>query len=194
MKPPLKREFFNRDTIVVAQELLGKTMVRVINNKIITGIIVETEAYILDDAACHAFRGQTTANSALFGPAGYAYIYFIYGVYYCVNVVSYSKKQGAGGILIRALEPTQGIDVMQVYRPADKIKNLTNGPGKLTQALAITKELYGHDITKKGDLFITQGVTVPEDLIYHTTRIGLSKAQETPWRFYIRNNPFVSKK
>lgn len=189
---PLDRTFYHHDTIQTAQDLLGKLVVRVLNNHILTGIIVETEAYIFDDPACHAYRGKTKSNAALFGPVGHAYIYFIYGNHYCLNVVSHTKVQQAGGVLIRALQPVQGIEYMHMNR-STSLKNLTNGPGKLTQALGITKKLYGHDLTENGPLYISEGIIVKPREIQASTRIGISQAQEKPWRFYIIDNPFVSR-
>lgn len=188
----LPRSFYERDTAEVAQDLLGKVIVRTFGTIRVTGIIVETEAYYADDPACHAYRGKTKANEALFGKPGHAYIYFIYGNHFCLNFVAYQKC--AGGVLIRALEPVEGSEIMQKNRKHDIIStNLTNGPGKLAQALAITKELYGIDVTTQGPLYVTQGVNVPHSAICSTTRIGISKAQEKKWRFYVCSNPFVSR-
>lgn len=193
MSKILKRSFYQRNTIQIAQELLGKLLVRQIGKNTLAGIIVETEAYIRSDPACHAFRGKTESNQALFGPVGHTYIYFIYGNHFCVNVVAHSKEQCAGGVLIRALEPVQGIELMQQHRKANTLKNLTNGPGKLAQALQITKELYGQDLTKQGPLYLSEGISISEKKICYTPRIGISKAQENLWRFYICDNDFVSR-
>lgn len=190
----LSRNFYERDTPLVAQELLGKKIIREISSgSYLEGIIVETEAYVAQDEACHAFKGKTNANRALFETVGHAYIYFIYGNHYCLNFVARSKSSCAGGVLIRALEPQSGIDSMQQYRNVDSLKNLTNGPGKLAQALHITKSLYGLDVTQRGPLYVTEGIKVASDLICATQRIGISKAKEKKWRFYICNNEFVSK-
>lgn len=190
----LPQSFYAHDTITVAQKLLGKQLIRSIGNQVMAGIIVETEAYIFTDPACHAHKGKTFANRALFGPVGHAYIYFIYGNYYCVNAVAHTKEQVAGGVLIRALEPTQGIEYMQQYRHQPGIKNLTNGPGKFAQALHITQELYGTDLTKKGNLYITQGKIIQSNQICSSPRIGISNAQENLWRFYICDNEFIARK
>ena len=161
---------------------------------LLSGIIVETEAYYAHDPASHAYRGKTSANEALFGPVGHAYIYFIYGNHYCLNFVAHAKEIAAGGVLIRALEPVDGIVYMQKFRETAVLKNLTNGPGKLTQALQITKNVYGIDVTKKGQLYVMDGIEVSQKNICYAKRIGISKAQEKKWRFYICDNPFVSKK
>lgn len=190
----LSRQFYQRDTTTVAHDLVGKQIVRMVDSIIMSGIIVETEAYLDDDPASHAYRGKTKANEALFGPVGHAYIYFIYGNHFCLNFVAHDKKHKAGGVLIRALEPVVGIEVMQQLRKMQNIKNLTNGPGKLAQALHITKDLYGVDVTKEGQLFVTEGLEMPSKTVCHSKRIGISKAQEKEWRFYVCNNPFVSKR
>lgn len=189
----LPRAFYNRSTITTAHDLLGKKLIRTIGSKKISGIIVETEAYIFSDSACHAHRGKTAANQALFGPIGHAYIYFIYGNHYCINAVAHTKEEIAGGVLIRALEPLDNIELMQQYRKQPGIKNLTNGPGKLAQALHITKKLYGIDLTQPGELYIAEGTTLAAHNIQQATRIGISKNCEQLWRFFIKNNEFVSK-
>ena len=189
----LSRAFYARDTVTVARELLGKRVVRSDKASVCSGIIVETEAYTCIDAACHAYRGKTISNAALFGPVGHAYIYFIYGMYFCLNVVAREKAVLAGGVLIRALEPIEGIEQMCVRRKTRVVHNLTNGPGKLAQALHITKALYGCDVTKKGPLFITEGVELQAHDIVAAPRIGISKEQERAWRFYCKDNSFVSR-
>jgi|SRR5579859_987470 len=189
----LRRSFYQRNTVDVAQDLLGKIVVREFNNVRMTGRIVETEAYSCFEPACHGFRGQTESNKALFGPVGHAYIYFIYGMHYALNVVARDDKTLGGGVLIRALEPLEGIERMEKLRKIHEIHNLTNGPGKLAQALHITKKLYGVDLTKKGELYIADdGFKKPS--IIATQRIGISKAQDMMWRFVIKGNPFLSKK
>jgi DNA-3-methyladenine glycosylase len=191
----ITRSFYKRDTVTVARDLLGMKVVRTIRGKKLSGIIVETEAYVADDAACHAYRGKSESNKALFGEPGHAYIYFIYGNHFCLNFVSYdAHEQKAGGVLIRALEPLEGIDLMQKNRVSHNGIQLTNGPGKLTQALAITKNLYGVDVTKKGPLYVTKGITVDARMICAAPRIGISKAQEKNWRFYLCSNSYVSRK
>lgn len=188
----LPRSFYAQDTAVVAQQLLGCFLVRIIRGKILVGKIVETEAYHIHDPACHAYHGKTAANQALFGPVGHAYIYFIYGMYYCLNAVAHMPHIQAGGVLIRAVEPLEGISYMQKMRGIQS-KNLTNGPGKLAQAFAVDKKLYGTDLTKKGPLSIVAGESVAQDSIVSSPRIGISKAQELHWRFYIKNSPWVSR-
>jgi DNA-3-methyladenine glycosylase len=183
---PLGKKFFNQPTVDLAKALLGKILVF----GDLRGIIVETEAYMYrDDPGCHASRGQTSRNAPMFGPAGHVYVYLIYGMYHCLNIVSGKKGEGEA-VLIRALEPVQGIPVMQKRRKTKKIENLCNGPGKLTQALGITRK-YNNLSLLEGDLRINNSRSKP--LICTSTRIGLSAGKELELRFYIKENRFVSK-
>jgi len=185
------RRFYARHPTVVAKQLLGNILVRRIGRKTMAGRIVETEAYSSDDPASHAYRGRTEGNRALFGEVGHAYIYLTYGVHYCLNVVAKSGKP-AGGVLIRALEPLQGIDLMREFRPGSSVRNLARGPGNLTRALKIDKGLYGMDLTRRGALFIADAVS--DNLkVLKTRRIGVTSAQEKRWRYIIWDSPFVSK-
>lgn len=189
----IDRRFYARDTVRVARELLGKILVRKIDDKILSGIIVETEAYrSSDDPASHSYRGMTNRNKVMFGEVGYSYVYFTYGTYYCLNIVAKDPNTKAGAVLIRALEPIEGIDIMKMYRGKD-LDNLTNGPGKLTQALKIDKSLNGIDVTKEGVLYIKNGYDIDKNDIIATPRIGIKIALDKYWRFYIKNNKFVSK-
>jgi len=182
---PLSRKFYARDTVKVARELLGKTLVRRIGNSTVSGIITETEAYRFnDDPASHAFRGMTDRNKAMFGEVGKAYVYFTYGMYYCVNVVARSSSFDAGAILIRALEPKDGIEKMIRNRKTNEITNLTSGPAKLTQALKITKKQYGVDLTKDSELFIKEGVKKKK--IFVNQRIGIKNGVDKLWNFKIK--------
>jgi DNA-3-methyladenine glycosylase len=193
----LKRSFYNRDTTLVAQELLGKTIVRVINKKIILKAkIVETEAYLgIVDEASHAYGGMRVRNAPLFGPVGHAYVYFTYGMYHCLNFIAREEKEVvAGGVLIRALEPIAGIEYMEKLRQKHSAHGLTNGPGKLTIALAINRELNGSDVTKKDQLYVLDAPLIPQSNIVATTRIGISQAKDDILRFYIKDNVFVSKR
>lgn len=189
----LPRSFYQRPTVQVAQELLGCYVVREYQGTVLAGMIVETEAYTADDQACHAFKGKTKRNAALFGPVGCAYVYFIYGNHYCLNAVSRDAQSCAGGVLIRALEPIAGIETMQQLRNQTNIIQLTNGPGKIGQALALTTAMSGHDLTHKGELYICAGKELNPQEIIKKPRIGISKAQDLLHRFYIKNNAFVSK-
>ena len=186
----LARSFYERDTIIVARDLIGKIIVRQWQGHTISGMIVETECYRNDDPASHAYRGKTERTKALFGPPGHAYIYFSYGVHWCFNIVAHGVPH-AGGVLIRALEPLEGIEIMEKNRGIKSLKNLTNGPGKLAQALHITKKEYGLDLTKKGPLYILDN-HIKRDLITTTPRIGISKAKEELLRFCLKDSPYLS--
>jgi DNA-3-methyladenine glycosylase len=192
---PLERTFFARPTVTVAHALLGKIVVRAFDDDTIAaGMIVETEAYTgVEDPASHAYRGNTVRTRAMFEAPGHAYIYFIYGMYYCLNAVAKAEEQQAGGVLIRALEPIVGIERMHQEAPGHTPHKLTNGPGKLTRALHINRALYGTDLTYKGPLYICDYRILQEKDIMAGPRIGISKAVEHPWRFYIKDNPCVSR-
>jgi DNA-3-methyladenine glycosylase len=192
----LTRLFYHRDTVLVAQELLGKIIVRKVDkNTILKAIIVETEAYTgIHDPASHAYGGKRVRNAPLFGPVGHAYVYFTYGMYYCANFVARSPDSVAGGVLIRAVQPLAGIEYMEKKRHKHTAHGLTNGPGKLTQALAINGDLNGIDVTKKGPLYVLDAPEVPQKDVVITTRVGISKAAHENLRFYIKDNTFVSKK
>lgn len=191
----IEREFYNRDTINAAKDLLGKILVRVVNGKVISGTIVESEAYrSTDDPASHSYRGKTERNSVMFGEMGHAYVYFTYGNHYCLNIVAKDNATPAGAVLIRAIEPIDGVSLMHRYRKTDDPYNLASGPGKLTQALKITKKQNGVDVTKKGELYIVNGKDISESEIVATSRIGIRVALDKQWRFLIADNKFVSKK
>ena len=182
------RSFYNRSTDLVAMELLGNKLVRIISNgqekpKRLSGIIVETEAYgSNEDGASHAFRGLTLRNAVMFGEVGRAYIYFIYGNYFCLNVSAKPLEIEAGAVLIRALQPVEGLKIMKIFRKNCQELSLTSGPGKLGQALNIQKSMNGKDMTdQKSNIHIEFGVKPPG--IIATKRIGTSKALDKKWRF-----------
>jgi DNA-3-methyladenine glycosylase len=182
----LPREFYLQDTVTVAKNLLGKRIIRKIGRQEISGIITETEAYRhKDDSASHAFRKITKRNKVMFGDVGMAYVYFTYGMHYCFNVVAKHPKIKAGAVLIRAIEPEKGINMMQENRKITNLKNLTNGPAKLTQALKITKEQYGVDLTKNSKLFIEEGIKKSKE-IFTNPRIGIKKSTDKLWNFKIK--------
>ncbi|RQD77253.1 MAG: DNA-3-methyladenine glycosylase [Candidatus Syntrophonatronum acetioxidans] len=185
----LSRDFFREDTREVAQSLLGKIMVRHLPEGTAVCKIVETEAYLShNDPACHASRGKTKRNEMMFGPPGRAYVYFIYGMYYCFNVVTGEEGQGEA-VLVRALEPIKGIGLMKERRGVKDIFNLTSGPGKLCQALGIDKGMNGKDLLK-GDLFIVDGGERPK--IETSPRVGIRVAIDRHFRYYISGNPYIS--
>jgi len=190
----LPRTFYHRDTLMVARELLGKKLVHDFQGQRLAGRIIETEAYIgRSDTACHAARGRTKRNAVMFGPPGHAYVYFIYGMYHCLNVVT--EEEGfAAAVLIRALEPLEGLAVMRERRRNRSDRALTSGPGKLCQALAIDRRLNGADLCADGPLYIEEGEIAGE--IATGPRIGIRAAPEdmaAPWRFYVSDSPFVSR-
>ena len=183
----LPRSFYARNTVTVAKELLGKKLVRKVGNQRISGIITETEAYRhQDDPASHAFRRKTERNKAMFEEVGRAYVYFTYGMYFCFNVVARNPKVKAGAVLIRAIHPEKGIDIMKKNRGKNNEKNLTDGPAKLSQALDITKKQYGVDLTRNSELFITKGLQ--KQKIIATRRIGINTALDNLWNFKIQIN------
>jgi DNA-3-methyladenine glycosylase len=194
----LPRSFYDRDPRDVSRDLLGKILVRRERKKLLAGRIVEVEAYLgEDDPAAHSAAGRTARNAVLFGPPGYAYVYFIYGNHYCLNV-SCLPDGIAGGILFRALEPIKGIEEMarareiSVDKPSD-LRKLTTGPGRLAEAFGITRERDNEkDLTDaSSDLFVAEDGYSP-DRILITPRIGISKAAKRPLRYIIAKNPFVS--
>lgn len=191
--------FYKRPTEVVAKDLLGKKLVRTIRNNNnmqfrLAGIIVETEAYgYSDDLASHAYVGPTGRNKIMFGDVGKAYVYFTYGNHFCLNVSARRSKVEAGAILIRGIEPVEGIELMRQFRPVDDIYSLTSGPGKLTQALNITSLLNGIDMTNsESEIYIEFGKR-PKRIVT-TPRIGITRALEKEWRFVDPSSPFISRK
>ena len=201
---PLPRSFYLQPTIQVAQKLLGKYFIRRTNENLLVGKIVEVEAYQYNDPASHSYHGKTIRNSVMFREGGHLYVYFTYGMHFCANVVT--GKEGTGeAVLIRAVEPLTGIDVM-AKRRSEGLRNagksaldhksligLTNGPAKFCQAFGITKKENGLDILKSG-IIITEGESIPPKSICKSSRIGIKSGLEKQWRFYIRGNPWVKKK
>lgn len=188
----LDKNFYSRDTSKVAQELLGKNIVHKINGHELVVKIVETEGYLQNDPACHASRGLTPRNKVMFGPPGRVYVYFSYGNHWLLNFVT-EKENVPGAVLIRAVEPVKGIEIIRNNRPGIKKDiDLTNGPGKLTQALAITKDFYGLSLT--GNNFYVENNGIKTFEIFTTTRIGISEGCELPYRYYIKGNKFISRK
>jgi DNA-3-methyladenine glycosylase len=180
------------DAVEVAPRLLGCLLVRELEDGTrISGRIVETEAYHQSDAASHSYKGKTPRTEIMFGPPGFVYVYFTYGMHYCVNVVTGPEGEGSA-VLIRAIEPVEGIERMRANRGGLETTQLTNGPAKLCQALQIDKQLNGHDLhTLPLQLRVQPPIDASE--IVTTTRIGITKDAHRPWRFYVAGNPFVSK-
>ena len=205
----LQTEFYNRDALIVAKELLGKTLVHEVNGKRLSARIVETEAYMgIIDKAAHSYGGKRTPRvEVMYGAPGRAYIYLIYGLHHCLNVVT-GEDGDPQAVLIRALEPLEGLEDMALHRykkPLDQLsksqrKGLANGPGKLCHALSINRSLNGEDL-RGNHLFIEEPAQPIGDSIYgafqihETTRIGIDfagEARDYPWRFYIKGSPYIS--
>ena len=178
------------DTAELARFLIGKLLVRILAEGVAGGRIVETEAYGIGDPAGHAYRGITPRNRALFLERGHAYVYLAYGVSSMLNVSSETAGVGAG-VLIRAIEPTVGIAIMERNRGSERVRDLARGPGRLCEALAIDRRLDGIDLCQAGPLWLgSDGQTSGE--IAQSKRIGITRAADSPLRFYVRGNSFVS--
>ena len=201
----ISKEFYNRSALDVAQDLLGKVLVREVDGKVLKGKIVETEAYIgAIDKACHAYNGRRTKRTEiLYEDAGVSYIYFIYGLYHCFNVVT-NKKDVAEAVLIRAIEPINELDYISNIRYNKKYdeltkaqsKNLTNGPSKLCLAYLLNKDLNAVKLYEKGAVYIIDDNNETFEIV-ESKRIGIDYAEEAKdflWRFYIKDNIYVSKK
>jgi DNA-3-methyladenine glycosylase len=184
----LARSFYARDPVKVARELLGMVLV----HGECAGVIVETEAYLgAGDRAAHSYRGVTPRTEVIFGPPGHAYVYFIYGMHECLNLVTEPEGR-AGCVLIRALEPVAGVDLMKQRRPgARSVEDLASGPGKLTRAMGITRAHNGRDVTR-GDLVVRRPEPARKFRVRTTTRVGIRQDGDLPLRFLIEGNGFVS--
>ncbi len=191
----LPRSFYFRPAPHVAKDLLGKILVRKIGQTTLSGKIVEVEAYLgKEDPASHAYRGKTRRNEVMFGECGHLYVYFTYGMHFCANVVT-GKKDVGEAVLIRAVEPLDGIDLMKRNRGFLKdvrlLYTLTNGPAKLCEALGIKREDNGTDL--RGDkIFLIEGES-PKSVIGTSTRVGITRGKEKKWRFFLKGNEWVSK-
>ncbi len=190
----LPRGFYARPAEQVARALLGKVILHHVGGQALAGRIVETEAYLGEaDEAAHSFAGVTARTRVIFGPPGHAYVYFSYGIHHCLNVVAESDGR-AGCVLIRALEPLEGLERMFANRPpARSSRDLCSGPGKLTQALGVTLAHYGADVTRGSLTVRAAGDAAPFE-IRQTTRIGIRRSAELPLRFYIDGNENVSRR
>jgi DNA-3-methyladenine glycosylase len=182
----LTREFFDRDTLTVARDLLGQRLVRVIEGRRLSGRIAEVEAYVgEDDAACHASAGRTPRTEVMYGPPGYAYVYFIYGMHHCLNVVT-DREEFPAAVLIRAIEPEEGLREMRANRPDRSDVELANGPGKLCQALQIDRRLNRVDLCANDELFLERVLSAREMDIVTRPRVGVrgdEAALAARWRF-----------
>lgn len=184
-------DFLHEPVDAVAEKLLGCFLERTLEGKKVVVRIVETEAYDQEDAASHSFRGQTARNEVMFGEAGHLYVYFTYGMHHCANVVTGKSGYGSA-VLIRAVEPIKGKEIIESRRGVLGV-NATNGPGKICQALNIDMSLGGHDL-KKSPLRLISGKLLPGEVVTKATRIGITKDAERLRRYYIADNPYVSKR
>jgi len=186
-------EFYARDTVKVAPQLLDKWLVRIIGNNKMVGRIVEVEAYRgKDDPASHAFRGLTPRNAPMYREPGHAYVYFTYGNHYCLNITT-QKVGKPGAVLIRAVQPVEGLRLMRRFRPGVPETELTNGPGKLTKAMKIDKALNEQNMTTAGPLFVTESQHRGQKYdIWCSSRIGIREGLDKAWRFFLKENPYVS--
>jgi DNA-3-methyladenine glycosylase len=193
-KPPrrLRRGELPVDTATLAHFLIGKTLVHEHPAGRMSGRIIETEAYVIGDAACHAFRGLTPRNRALFLDRGHAYVYFIYGCWHALNVSGETPGVGAG-VLLRAIEPLEGVDLMRGRRGVRRDVDLARGPGRLASALDIDRRFNGLDLCSNGPLWLGAAVR-PPGRIGRSRRIGISRETERKLRFFERDNPYVSGK
>ena len=189
---PLTARFYDRATDIVARDLLGAVLECSTPEGTTRARIVETEAYLgPDDPACHAVAGLTRRTAHLFGPPGFAYVYLIYGMYWCFNAVTREPGHGAA-VLVRAVHPLDGLDLMRRRRPkAMRDRDLTNGPGKLSLAMGIVGTMSGESL-RDGPIIIRAGDPVADEDVVVTPRIGITRAADWPLRFLVRNDPFVS--
>jgi DNA-3-methyladenine glycosylase len=195
LRSALPRSFYLRPTLTVARDLLGKYLVRRVRNRLLVGKIVEVEGYLGEnDPASHAYRGKTKRNEVMFMEGGHLYVYFTYGMHFCCNVVTEEEGKGRA-VLLRAVEPLEGIEVMRKNRSFDARRkdywNLTNGPAKLCEAFGIRREMNGIDLTGE-ELFLMDGETVERSAIGTSSRIGIKDGKEKNWRFFVKGSPFVS--
>jgi len=201
MKPQKKlpRKFYMRDVHIVAKELLGKFLVRRVGRKYLKGKIVEVEAYDGSvDKAAHTYGGKTKRNEIMFNEGGFLYVYFTYGMHFCSNVVTGKINEGKA-VLLRAVEPLSMLDIMALNRFGKKnistleLKNLTNGPAKICEAFGIMRSDNGTDLLGN-EIFILNSQKLSENKIAASVRIGIKKSVDLPWRYYIKNNSFLSRK
>lgn len=192
----LPREFYNRDVLTVAEEILGKTLVHITKDGVAKGKIVEVEAYNgLCDKAAHSYKNLRSKRTEIqYGEGGYAYVYLIYGMHHCMNIVV-NRENLPEVLLLRALQPIEGLELMKKRRKTENVKMLCNGPGKLCQAMEITREHYGEDLCGE-NFYLENTPSVKPEEIVRTKRINIDYAKEAvdfPWRFFIKGNPYVSR-
>ena len=192
----MNHSFFRQDTVALARKLLGCLLVHCTPDGIVGGMIVETEAYVgAVDKACHAYKNRSERTEIMYHDGGYAYVYLIYGMHHCFNVVTGPAGEG-NAVLIRALEPVIGMDLMCGRRKTNQLQNVCSGPGKVCEALGITKNEYGLDLcVPDSPLRVIRYRRIPDDQIASSPRINVAYAEEAaawPWRFYVKDNMYVS--
>jgi DNA-3-methyladenine glycosylase len=192
--PRLARRFLARPSTVVAPELLGHVLARRLpDGAVLRARIVECEAYQQGDPASHSFRGPTPRNEVMFGPAGHLYVYFTYGMHWCMNIVTGRLGEGSA-VLLRAGEPLDGVSEMARRRGRDRVQDLCAGPAKWTQAFGVDRACNGEDLVRGRELWLERGSPPPPALIEVTPRVGLTVAIDRPWRFVVAGSPWASRR
>lgn len=189
---PLPLSFYARPSPEVARDLLGCLLVRRLGNATLVGRIVETEAYGEEDPASHSFRGKTPRTQVMFGRAGHLYVYFTYGMHFCMNVVTGKEGEGSA-VLLRAAEPLRGVEIMKGLRGQSDARLLCSGPARLTQAFAVERDANGLDLVQGREMFVAAGAPVDDQDVEVGPRVGIRLAAERPWRFHEAGNAYVSK-
>jgi DNA-3-methyladenine glycosylase len=189
---PLPRSFFARPAPVVARDLLGRILIGSLGGPRVAGRLVECEAYQQDDPASHSFRGPTARTAVMFGPAGHLYVYFTYGMHFCMNVVTGQEDEGSA-VLLRAVEPLEGLEAMRARRRVTDDRLLCSGPARLTRAYGVDRTSDGLDLTIGRALWIARGSGVPDEQVGSGPRVGIRVAVENPWRYVEAGNRFVSR-
>ena len=190
----LSRSFFARPSLEVARDLLGRVLVRTLpNGRRLAARLVEVEAYRQDDPASHSFRGRTARTDVMFGPPGHLYVYFTYGMHFCMNAVTGADGEGSA-VLLRAAEPLEGIDEMARRRGTDGPRLLLAGPARLCEALGIAREHNGLDLVAGAVLHIERGLPVPDADVGAGPRVGITMAMENPWRFVVTDSRYLSRR
>ncbi|HEU4355434.1 MAG TPA: DNA-3-methyladenine glycosylase [Actinomycetota bacterium] len=188
----LPRSFFARSPTEVAPDLLGRVLVRVLPDGVrLAARLVETEAYEEHDPASHSYRGRTARTEVMFGPPGHLYVYFTYGMHYCMNVVVGRDGQGAA-VLLRAAEPIEGLAAMAERRGTDDARRLCSGPARMAQAFGIEREANGTDLVGGAAMRLHEGHPVPPKAVVRTSRVGVTVGTGRPWRYIVRGDPFLS--
>ena len=190
---PLRRSFYRRPPTLVGSDLIGKLLIRRLPGITLVGRVVECEAYDEDDPASHSFRGPTPRNEVMFGPPGHLYVYFTYGMHFCANVVTGRDGHGSA-VLLRAVQPLEGLDWMAERRGLSDERLLCAGPGRLTQAFGIARAENGADLVRDGAVFLAKGRPPEAESIGVSARIGVNVGADLPWRFFELGSPFLSRR